>query len=425
MRLLIAASLIFMAGMAGAPAVAQSVPPSPAADVVDASTLDRKLLFGYQGWFACPHDESPANRWWHWFHHGSAVATNANVDFWPDVSELGPDERFATEMTMLDGTPACVYSAFNQKTVVRHLKWMRDYDLDGVFLQRFVCELPDKRFREIRDKVTESVRLGAEQYGRVFAIMYDISGANPATLVKTLTNDWRHLTTLGVPNSPRYVHHHGKPVVAIWGFGFGSRPGSPEDALAVIGFFKSAGLTVIGGVPPYWRTQKEESKAGAGWAKVYRSFDIIQPWMVGRFENWQGADDFKRRVIVPDLAEARSLGVGYMPVVFPGFSWHNQKHGRLNQIPRHGGAFYWRQMQDVVSAGCTMAFGAMFDELDEGTAIFKVAATRAELPAQGVFIPLDIEGQRLPSDWYLRVAGQAARMLRREISPQSPLPIRP
>ena len=343
----------------------------------------------------------------------------------PNVSELEADERFPTDMTLPDGTPATVFSSFKQKTVVRHLKWMKDYHLDGVFLQRFVCELPDKRFREIRDHVTESVRLGAEEYGRVFAIEYDISGANPSTFAKTLTNDWRHLNALGLTNSPRYLRHNGKPVVAIWGFGFGSRPGTPQEALAVISFYKSAGLTVIGGVPPYWRTLKEESKAGPGWAKVYRSFDVIMPWMVGRFANWQGADDFTKRVTVPDLAEARSCGVGYMPVIFPGFSWHNQKGGPRNQIPRYYGAFYWRQMYNVVSAGCTMVFGAMFDEVDEGTAIFKLAPTAAELPAQGTFVPLNIDGHRLPSDWYLRLSGEAGKMLRREIPLDRQLPIKP
>jgi hypothetical protein len=29
------------------------------AAVVDATTLDRKMMFGYQGWFLCPGDGSP------------------------------------------------------------------------------------------------------------------------------------------------------------------------------------------------------------------------------------------------------------------------------------------------------------------------------------------------------------------------------
>lgn len=393
---------------------------------MDASTLEQKFLFGYQGWFGCPNDGSQLHRWTHWFRRQTPVAANATVDFWPDVSELDADERFATDMTLPDGTPASVFSSFNQKTVVRHFKWMRDYHLDGVFLQRFVSELSNSKLRATRDQVAKNVRLGAETYGRVFAIEYDISGAHADTLLKTLTNDWRHLTvSLGLTNSPRYLRHKGKPIVALWGFGFTDRPGTPQDAQAVINFFKSAGVTVVGGVPAYWRTLNNDSKTDPAWAEVYRSFDIVMPWMVGRFSTAQQAHNFKQRVIVPDLAETKSRGLGYMPVIFPGFSWHNLNGGPRNQIPRFGGRFYWRQMYNAVSAGCTMAFGAMFDEVDEGTAIFKVAPTPAELPAQGTFVPLDIDGERLPSDWYLRVAGEAGRMLRKQIPLKKELPIQP
>jgi len=34
---------------------------------VDPGTMDRKLMMGYQGWFACPGDGSALNRWVHWF----------------------------------------------------------------------------------------------------------------------------------------------------------------------------------------------------------------------------------------------------------------------------------------------------------------------------------------------------------------------
>jgi hypothetical protein len=72
-----------------------------------------------------------------------------------------------------------------------------------------------------------------------------------------------------------------------------------------------------------------------------------------------------------------------------------------------------------------MLYGAMFDEVDEGTAMFKLAPTPAQLPAQGVFVPLDIDGAKLPSDWYLRLANQAGKMLRGEIPRQSTMPIAP
>lgn len=384
------------------------------AEAVDPATLDRKMLLGYQGWFACPGDGSPVNAWIHWFRSQTPSAANATVDFLPDTSELDPNELFNTAMTYSNGSPVRVYGAAKRKTVLRHFQWMRDYHIDGVFLQRFTSELGNPSFAAWRNQVTSNVWAGAEAYGRVFAIMYDISGQPANSLVTTLTNDWNFLVnTMKVTSSPRYQRHRGKPVVAIWGFGFTDRPGTPQDALTVINHFKAAGFTVLGGVPTYWRTLNNDSQSDPAWAGVYRAFDIISPWAVGRYGDNAGADSFRSNLIAPDLALTKNLGLDYMPVIFPGFSWHNLFNtSPLNAIPRNAGHFYWRQAYNAVAAGSTMVYGAMFDEMDEGTAMFKLAPTAAELPAQGTFVPLNIDGTNLPSDWYLRLAGAATRMLR-------------
>ena len=393
---------------------------------IDPMTMNRKLLMGYQGWFACPGDGSLPDRWLHWFRHHHPVAANATVDLWPDISELDADELFATEMTLPDGSPAKVYSAFSQKTVVRHFQWMRDHQLDGVFLQRFVSELSDPAFFAFRNQVATNVQVGAEKYGRVFAIMYDISGQPPDTLVRALTNDWHFLVNdLHATDSPRYLHHHGQPVVALWGFGFAGRPDTPEQALAAVQFFKAAGCTVMGGVPTHWRTLDGDAQTNSAWAEAFRSFEVISPWSVGRYGNPAEADNFAQDNIVPDLVAATRAGCEYMPVIFPGFSWHNLKGGKLNQIPRRGGEFYWRQAFNAVSAGCTMIYGAMFDEMDEGTAMFKLAPTVAQLPQPGTFVSLDLDGANLPGDWYLRLADQAGKMLRGEIPLTNSMPIAP
>src|SRR5512142_1732322 len=81
-----------------------ALPPAPA--VVDAATLDRKMLFGYQGWFLCPGDGSPVNGWTHWFRDGAPTAANLTVDLWPDTSELGADELHATGLVYPDGSSA-------------------------------------------------------------------------------------------------------------------------------------------------------------------------------------------------------------------------------------------------------------------------------------------------------------------------------
>jgi hypothetical protein len=393
---------------------------------VDASTMTGKLLMGYQGWFACPGDGSASSGWIHWFRSQNPIAADATVDFWPDVSELDPDELFSTSMTYPGGAPAKLYSAYNAKTLLRHFKWMRDNHLDGVFLQRFSSGVSDASTFARMNKVADNVRAGADAYRRVFALMYDISGHPTNTLVTALTNDWLYLVnTLQITNSSRYLRHNGRPVVAVWGFGFSGRPDTPQQALEVINFFKGAGLTVMGGLPTYWRTLNNDAQSDPAWAAVFRSFDIISPWSVGRYGDITGADNFRQNLIVPDMAEAAANGREYLPVIFPGFSWFNLNGGPLNQIPRNGGTFYWEQAYNAKLSGCSMIYGAMFDEVDEGTAIYKLAPTANEIPAQGSWVPLNIDGSSLPSDWYLRLAGEASRMLRGEIPLQSTIPITP
>ncbi|HTL58784.1 MAG TPA: glycoside hydrolase family 71/99-like protein [Candidatus Limnocylindrales bacterium] len=393
---------------------------------IDRSSIDHKLLMGYQGWFACPGDGSAVNSWVHWFGNNTPTAANANFDFWPDTSELDPDELFTTSLTYSNGSPAKLYSAYKQKTVLRHFKWMQDNHLDGVFFQRFLTDLPGGNFSALRNQVAVNVRVGAETYGRVFAIMYDISGYPTNSLVNKLTNDWLYLlNTQHVTNSSAYLYHNGKPVVAIWGFGFSGRPDTPQQAQQAIDWFKSTGCTVMGGVPTNWRTLTGDAQTNPSWSNAFRAFNIISPWSVGRYANNSGADSYRTSVTVPDLADCKSHGIEYLPVIFPGFSWSNLNNGPLNQIPRNGGNFYWRQAYNAVRSGCTMIYGAMFDEVDEGTAMYKLAPTAAQLPAQGAFVPLNIDGYNLNSDWYLRLADQAGKMLRGDIPLTSSIPMTP
>jgi hypothetical protein len=53
----------------------------------------------------------------------------------------------------------------------------------------------------------------------------------------------------------------------------------------------------------------------------------------------------------------------------------------------------------------------MFDEVDEGTAMFKVAATRLDAPTEVPVVTMDADGEALPTDWYLRLAREAQRHL--------------
>jgi hypothetical protein len=107
--------------------------PSPISAGIDASTLTGKVMCGYQGWFGTAGDGSaPGRDWRHWTRRPGAPADGTvTVDLWPDVSELGPDERFATELNLSDDRRAEVFSSFVKPTVLRHFQWMRDYACAG------------------------------------------------------------------------------------------------------------------------------------------------------------------------------------------------------------------------------------------------------------------------------------------------------
>ncbi len=394
--------------------------------VVDNQTMHRKILMGYQGWFSCPGDGSQLDGWHHWL-RGNPASPRLTVEMWPDTREFDRDELFDTHWKLDDGSPAKLFSSYNEKTVLRHFKWMKDAGIDGILLQRFIGEVQDPKFFEFRNEVTRHVMKGAEQQGRVFALEYDMGPDQAEKIVK----DWKYLVDkLRMTRSPRYLHHNGKPVLCLWGLGFTHRDGDVRKAQILVDWLRTGAperyrATVVGGVPRGWRTGTGDSLPGEEWAKLYRSLDVISPWTVGRYGDDAGADNYLRESIIPDLAETRRVGIEYLPVIYPGFAWQNLNHGPANQIPRRGGRFYWNQVYNATSAGAVMLKAAMFDEVDEGTAMFKTVPTKATAPAGVQTLTLDADGETLPSDWYLRLAGETSRLLRKEIPLSRDLPIKP
>lgn len=111
----------------------------------------------------------------------------------------------------------------------------------------------------------------------------------------------------------------------------------------------------------------------------------------------------------------------------------------MNQIPRQSGSFLWNQLNNLLHNGsATMLFGAseagegarfrrqaaqictalrspaplaVFDEVDEATAMYKIAATEEDIPAGGRFIYAGVDGDRVRSDWWLYILSVAASVL--------------
>jgi hypothetical protein len=392
------------------------------------TTLRGIHVAGYQGWFACPGDGAKGVGWGHWFRGGSDPRdpNSLAVDLWPDTSELDADQRCPTAFHLPSGAPAFLFSDQNAKTVARHFAWMKEYGIDGAAMQRFVTGLARVDLKRNFDTVLGNARAGAEANRRGFFVMYDISGMHGDTALHAIEQDWPHLTAdLHLTDSPAYIFDRGKPVVAVWGLGFKDRDISADQAAAIISYFRTASVpaTVLGGVPASWRNlgndgQYPDSRTEPEWAAVYRALDVISPWSVGRFSDDKGADSFARLRLVPDVAESRRLGIEYMPVVFPGFSW---AHGAgraskspLNLMPRRCGTFYQRQIHNAIKAGAQMLYTAMFDEINEGTAIFKLVNNPSQEPLGTDLFALDADGcGSVSSDMYLRLAGRATGALRK------------
>src|SRR5579864_4312881 len=348
------------------------------------------IMCGYQGWFRAPEDGAHEG-WGHYAAGGKFDTANVHLDFWPDVSEY--EKTYATTLTNRDGTPAKVFSSWDDSTTDLHFHWMQQYGIDGVFVQRFFSPLRTREGRQRSRTVLEHALQSSQKYGRAVAVMYDLSGLQAeGEDCSAIIQDWKELvdelkiTSRGTNQT--YLYHRGKPLVAIWGLGFPDRPYNIRNIgiEKLIGFLKNdpeyGGCSIMLGVPTYFRDLAIDSRPDPYLHQIMESADIIMPWTVQRFTPLlQNEPERYLAQVKADIAWCAGRHLDYVPCIYPGFSWYNlgkiefQGVPPLNQIPRHKGAFYWSQVSSAIEAGAKMFYVAMFDEMDEGTAIFKCSNT--------------------------------------------------
>jgi hypothetical protein len=414
-------------------------------DSVDTATLTGKVMCGYQGSFTCPGDGAKLG-WSGWGKGGKFNTENCAVDLWPDMSEYGKDEKFATPFKQGFFGKAAVFSSMNKNTVLRHFKWMRDYGIDGVFVERLAPEIDTekelilcnhqwwlatapRKFQpfdavklNFRNTVLENCRQGANQYGRAYAVSYDLSGLK-AGQIDSVIEDWKLLVgKMKITKDKAYLRHNGKPVIMVCGIGFKDNHEYTLDECAkLVDFLKNdsnyGGCTVALGVPSCWRALYNDCVDDKKIREIALAADIICPWTVGRFDKPDDVPGFGRNVWGKDIKWCKKNNKEYMPVVWPGFSWHNTFEARkLNQFKRLKGRLLWKQFVETKKAGATMLFLASFDNLNEGTAILK--CTNTPPGAKGSFLTND----GLPSNYYLWLTGQGGKMLRGETELAEELP---
>ena len=293
-----------------------------------------------------------------------------------------------------------------------HFRWMADYGLDGVLIQRFIsdCRKPGPALTQ-RNAILRQANAAAAAHGRAYAVMWDTSGAS-AKWGAAIRNDWNKYVR-NYTSSPQYLKEGGRPVVCIFGIGLNEShiaQATPSSAVALIRWLQAQGLYVIGSGPYYWRTGGHD--ALDGFDAVHASFDAIMPWAVGRYTNVASLQG-KLPLVVGDAELTSGRGQGYAPIAYPGYSYRetNQascardlrardlrargliKLPQINFIKRNAGKFLSAQTDAYLKLqGATFYYIAMFDEVQEGTAIYKFAANEGESAAGGTFVTASIDG---------------------------------
>ena len=369
------------------------------------------VMAGYQGWHNTPGDG--AGRGWHHyegrdgFHPGST-----NVDLWPDVSEY--KKVYPSRFRFADGTVACLPSPADSSTVDTQFGWMEQYGLDGVFMQRFVAEIRNESGMKHFSHVLDNAMAAANAHGRAISIMYDLSGMRPDE-VHILLDDIQVLAKrhhlFEHAKNPSYLYHNGKPLVAVWGVGFNDgRAYSLQNVQTIITALKEMGFSILIGVPTYWRELRTDTEADPRLHQLIRQCDIVMPWFVGRYDE-KSFRSF-HGLIKKDMEWAEKNHVDYAPLCFPGFSWKNMHWPAVPPvtIPRDKGRFFKMQLDYAVKAGARMIYVAMFDEIDEGTAIFKLARRVPVATPGSTFTPLE---DGVKPELYMQLAGEASKKLKR------------
>lgn len=380
-------------------------------------SYNKLVMAGYQGWFAAKGDKSERG----WYHYNGKCGFKpgcSSIDFWPDMREY--KVKYETPFSFADGSKAFLYSPYDSESVDLHFKWMKDYGIDGVHMQRFVKEIknPNGSGKRHFNKVLEHALKASVKYGRVISIMYDLSGCSSQDIFyieQDLEELKKKFKIFDNKKNPTFLRHNGKPLISIWGVGFNdNRKYSTANADKLITKLKGKNnsLSILLGVPYYWRTFGRDTQNNQALHTLIKKCDIIMPWAVGRYK----IDSYDSSVAAEDIKWSKENGVDYVPLVYPGFSWGNLQEdiSLYNEKPRNKGDFMWKQIAGAKQAGAHSLYVAMFDEIDEGTAIYKVM-NQKNVPLNGPdgmkFMGIEDD---LATDYYLWLTGQGANWFHNE-----------
>ncbi len=371
-----------------------------------------KGVAGYQVWFRA---NETTDKWHHWAQDGTyPAAGNVHTEMYPytdDYAENGAT-LYQTGLSNLgDGSPSVLFNSPDREIIRTHMEWARDYDIDGLAVQRFYSATYP--MRSDGKNTLQVIQEEAEATGRLFYVMYDFSYAarnDPETFIRDVQLDFIYnVEEKGVASSPNYGHADGRPVVCLWGL-----HGDPASeyfcgttATTLIDWFHSRGYYVIGGSP-----DNQYDKATGEYIEPFTKLDMLSLWTPGRY-NMNNMETWLKQHVEIDLAFCEQYGIDYQPVLYSGFGWTNMgNNGYVNHYPRYAGEFLWKQAYILErDYDIDSVYFAMWDEYDEGTAIMKAATDYFEIPTDQYFLTYAADGWWLSNDFYLRAAGAVVDMV--------------
>ena len=103
------------------------------------------------------------------------------------------------------GANVSLFSPFDYSTVLTHFNWMKRYAIDGAFLQRFGSDIRNQNssIYKFKNAVFQNVVNASLETGRLWSLMYDLSGLQAGEIKSVIMRDWEDLNQIkDLPKTP-------------------------------------------------------------------------------------------------------------------------------------------------------------------------------------------------------------------------------
>jgi YD repeat-containing protein len=299
---------------------------------------------------------------------------------------------------------------------------MQSEGIDGVWVSEFESHLPGGSSASDYPyvlKTLNNIRAAATSTGRTWAFMYDTSGQPTSTMAAGIETQWENMVNSGYTSDPRYLHMNGLPVIMLYGFfpnDTNHNLGNPTYGNPLIQFFQAGKYQafVVGSGAWNWTT------GDSAFQDMLFTLGAYIPWNVGHvFTATNGNIEAQTSTWASDAATFKTHNVKYIPLVFPGTSAAGPPVTNPT-APRRDGYFLWEQYVAASTVGgLNSVFVAMYDEVNEGTAIMPISNTP---PAQS---PAFYTSVGYPGDWYEKLTVKGESYLKNNQAVPVNIPIQP